>query len=382
MSALGPHLPLAPLLKAHAGGYGNNCAFHSMIHSWLNLPNDKIIALAESYKVYDDILETFNAYYGTTIASMPEFLACMRNSPFSHPYNREIILGSIFRIVARKITGSPLPDGHFIAQEAAGQFANAMGADFTVETGEAADRPVYEARIRSPLFNVRAYYGYDHYDFLLEDELATVQHNSCYGEPLPGTIEYMPIIDDFGFYNAANTVGVDNQAEAIKALVRSAALILQEDFSAKKKEASAAEDSLFNVASAAASQAMTYLFSSSKPKEIAPENLTWVFFSSKVRDMFAPLQYIADEELSGGGDKQFRDLILNYFNQPMEARIGNRAVPVFMDTLIDRLFSPPGIKLHNSELKEALDNMVKLYQECCLPEVSPAHKRQKIQGRK
>jgi hypothetical protein len=179
---------------AKASGYRNNCGLHTIIHSWLNLTDHQIMELARNYPIFDEIVNTFYEFYQLPDEpNIHHFLQMCRF--YNHPFDREILLGQVFRRVLQNHIQEQISDGALVEMEIANVFddehipddllcilTKQMGAALTIHntTGfQNIQKAVTYVPDEGPvLWNIQSYHVGGHYDFKYPSYQQNVEHNA------------------------------------------------------------------------------------------------------------------------------------------------------------------------------------------------------------
>lgn len=87
---------------AISSGLRNNCGLHSIAHTWLSLPVEKIHQLFATHPIFNRLMIKFYTYHELEgEPNLTDFL--LMNNIFSHPWDRELIWGQVLRETLREM---------------------------------------------------------------------------------------------------------------------------------------------------------------------------------------------------------------------------------------------------------------------------------------
>lgn len=167
---------------ARSSGYRNNCGLNSIIHTFLGLPENKMKSLIEQHPIFTEIIRAFADYYQLGACSVDDFVRLC--SLYNHPWDREILLGQIFREVlityvdeneyGEVIDDQPIPD------DLLSVLTEQMGASLTIHNTrefqsiqKAVTYPPHDA----PSWHIEIHHVGGHYDFKYANYHESVRHN-------------------------------------------------------------------------------------------------------------------------------------------------------------------------------------------------------------
>ncbi|MBN9287101.1 MAG: hypothetical protein BGO43_12005 [Gammaproteobacteria bacterium 39-13] len=178
---------------AIASGMRNNCGLHSIAHTWLSLPVEKIRQLFETYPIFNRLMLRFYQYH--ELAGEPnltDFL--LLNKIFSHPWDRELLWGQVLREELRSMLLATdegeefgvddlydLLDDTYIGQDLLHVLTRKMGAMLTV------CNPIYPdvdpvmhfppEHDEIPSWEIHLYHLGNHFNFDYPTQVENEQHN-------------------------------------------------------------------------------------------------------------------------------------------------------------------------------------------------------------
>ncbi len=104
---------------AISSGYMNNCGLNSLIHLWLDLPEDHFIHLFTHFPVFQQIMNEFCKIYGVRNNDLQTLLAFKNLSVLKNPWDRELIWGEAFRNVLRNLGAIEVKKNADVAEDIA-----------------------------------------------------------------------------------------------------------------------------------------------------------------------------------------------------------------------------------------------------------------------
>lgn len=238
----GPSDDRSPIV-AKASGYQNNCAFHCVALSWLDLPPEKIEALYQAYPVYKQILKKFYEYYQLEEEpDLAQFLKMMQG--FKHPYDKEILLGPVLRnvlqeiMVQEKLNPEEIALGKFVPDDRLALLTARMGASLRIHSdlrvGDVIPQEYYQ--VDDAQWSIEIYHENVHYNFSYESEEKNRWHNkqyyvdTIYNKRLPQKSS----TDHALLEDAAEVVGAKEQKAAILQVMRAKYDEIKEQIPRKK----------------------------------------------------------------------------------------------------------------------------------------------------
>lgn len=167
---------------AKASGYFNNCGLHCIINTLLALPEEQIKVLFNKYLIFQEILQSFSDYYGLPGCDLDTFLQLCQ--VFKHPYDREALLGQVFRRVLQlrvpENEFNEVTDGNFIPDDLLRYLTQEMGATLTVHNTrgfQSVQRAVtYQPNDRAS-WHIDLHHNGNHYDFKYPRYAQSTTHN-------------------------------------------------------------------------------------------------------------------------------------------------------------------------------------------------------------
>ncbi|MBI2792148.1 MAG: hypothetical protein HYX61_09325 [Gammaproteobacteria bacterium] len=182
---------------ALASGYRNNCGLHSIMHLWLALPEETIIYLYVAEPIFKTIISKFNNDFGLGEPDIEKFMRLMNF--LNSPWDREILLGSVFRDTLREIVLEEiakehihpdemeyLVDNRMIQHNFLKLLTERMHAHLTVYNQvvdlHEYELPIYEyAPKGDKLWQADLYFNGSHFDFNYPCKQQNVEHNAKRG---------------------------------------------------------------------------------------------------------------------------------------------------------------------------------------------------------
>lgn len=213
---------------ARASSFSNNCAFHCVALTWLNLPLEKIEALYQRYPIYKKIIRNFYEYYDLKgEPTLENFLKVVNG--FTHPYDKEVLLGPVLRNVLQNEmmdkgkNANEIAIGKEVADDNLAILTQSMGAHLFVQTKQKyQDIPHQgEYTVDDPLWELRIFHDKVHYNFTYANEGLNRQHNDLYEVD-----EYNALVPKKNadikslLQEAAKITGVKERNEAITRIVQ------------------------------------------------------------------------------------------------------------------------------------------------------------------
>jgi hypothetical protein len=225
-------------MHAHAGAFRNNCAFHCIAHTLFSKNNAEIHKLFYDHPVLTDIMINFYDYYGLgDNYDIDQFIKLIEQ--FSHPEDREILLGPVFRKTLQdQVNNEPtsttehkyeVKEGNLISDELIGQFAIQMGAKITIHATEKLSEFDLIYSDSKPSWNVELFHttrGGGHYNFSYGEDYLDESHNIQFDPP-----NQYGVVKPRGnslLSSSANLTGVAEQNSAIKQIVQEQYQVLTE----------------------------------------------------------------------------------------------------------------------------------------------------------
>ena len=220
------------MANAIANAYRNNCSFNCIAHTLFNKNENDIKTLFKYYPLLQEIMMATYQHYQLPFEDydVDNFIKLINR--FSHPVDRELLLGQVLRIVLRDhINNDPnatlaekneLRDGNLVSDSVVAKFANQMGASIVIHSENL--NPDFDLRypIDKPAWRLELFHkegGGGHYDFSYGEEFLNTSHND----------QFNPVLDEYNqrkpngvtlLYEKSNIVGVKEQDAAIKQVVQ------------------------------------------------------------------------------------------------------------------------------------------------------------------
>lgn len=154
--------------KVTAGAYRNNCGFHCLAHTCFNLSDEKFKELFKKNPIYTDLMIKFYQYYNLgdnyDVGKFRDLI-----NQFSHPLDREIFSGQVFREFFRQQNpNDKLKDGEEVPDDMLGKYANQLGASLNIVVDEKHPDFNLQFPAQQSLWKATLYHtpkGGGHYDF-------------------------------------------------------------------------------------------------------------------------------------------------------------------------------------------------------------------------
>lgn len=189
--------------RALAGGYGNNCGLHCIIHSWLDLSDDKIkVLFNERPEIYNSILNTFYNDYGMQDKPhVDTFLKYIRSLALT---DREVVLGPVFRKVlhdkfvneGKQSAAKETEKNNELYDDALGELTRAMGADLRIHPENIAAQGDVPSQVFFPAENaswkVEIFHKIAHFDFTYGLDSEKNKTHNANRQNIKGTISVLP----------------------------------------------------------------------------------------------------------------------------------------------------------------------------------------------
>lgn len=168
---------------AVASGYRNNCGLHCILNTWLALPEAQIRELIDRHPIFATIIQTFADYYELDNCDADMFLLLCKT--FNQPYDREILLGQVFRQVLRLYIPeqdlNSVADDKYIHDDLLSYITQEMGASLTIHNTrqfQSVQKEVTYPSNTPATWHVDAYHVGNHYNFKYPSYRQSVDHNT------------------------------------------------------------------------------------------------------------------------------------------------------------------------------------------------------------